>query len=108
MWVLRVSIRQEISRNNGQPEFTVLLEKYAEYGGGDLNLTPLVGDPLVDKDLTHKICMARSCAGIRKSFLHKLDRPNRRLIDVGRLRDYRTEKNLTGCVREPNYRARPT
>lgn len=45
-------------------EFMVLLDKYIEYGGGDLNLTPLVGDPLVDKDLTHKIRMARGCAGI--------------------------------------------
>jgi radical SAM protein with 4Fe4S-binding SPASM domain len=40
-------------------QFEEFLRRYAEYGGGDLNLTPIVGDPLVDKNLIVKIRSAR-------------------------------------------------
>lgn len=40
-------------------DFSFFLERYVEYGGGHLSLTPLVGDPLVDRALGQKIMMAR-------------------------------------------------
>jgi len=39
--------------------FHAFLEKYIEYGGGELKFTPLVGDPLLDKSITEKIEYAR-------------------------------------------------
>ena len=35
------------------------LKKYIEYGGGELKFTPLVGDPLVDKNIIEKIKIAK-------------------------------------------------
>ncbi|MBU1147837.1 MAG: radical SAM protein [Candidatus Omnitrophica bacterium] len=40
-------------------QFRYFLDKYVEYGGGELKFTPIVGDPLVDKSLIDKIKMAR-------------------------------------------------
>lgn len=39
--------------------FSIIIEQYAELGGGMLSLTPINGDPLVDKDLIAKIQFAR-------------------------------------------------
>ncbi len=46
--------------------FSMLLDRYVAYGGGDLSLTPLVGDPLVDKGLMAKIRRARSESSIKE------------------------------------------
>ncbi|MBI5248857.1 MAG: radical SAM protein [Desulfomonile tiedjei] len=46
--------------------FSALVDRYVVYGGGDLSLTPLVGDPLVDKDLIRKIRRARSHPSIKE------------------------------------------
>ena len=36
--------------------FKKLIDEYVELGGGNLGLTPTVGDPLVDKNIINKIC----------------------------------------------------
>lgn len=40
-------------------KFEFFLKKYIEYGGGELKLTPIVGDPLVDRNLIDKIKMTK-------------------------------------------------
>ena len=40
-------------------QFEYFLQQYVEYGGGELKFTPIVGDPLIDKDLIGKIKMAK-------------------------------------------------
>lgn len=40
--------------------FNKIVDEYAEIGGGDVSLTPTVGDPLVDPDLLERIQYARS------------------------------------------------
>lgn len=46
------------------------LDQYDEMGGGTLSLTPVVGDPLVDKNLLEKIKHARSKTNIKDIFLY--------------------------------------
>jgi radical SAM protein with 4Fe4S-binding SPASM domain len=46
--------------------FSMLLGRYVACGGGDLSLTPLVGDPLMDKGLIAKIRRARSEPSIKE------------------------------------------
>ena len=41
-------------------QFQLILNKYVECGGGDLKVTPIVGDPLIDKNLIKKIKMAKA------------------------------------------------
>ena len=41
-------------------DFEFFLKRYVEYGGGELKLTPIVGDPLIDKNLIAKIKMAKA------------------------------------------------
>ena len=40
--------------------------EYNEIGGGNLGLTPTVGDPLVDKEIISKIKFARGKKNINK------------------------------------------
>lgn len=40
-------------------QFKFFLDKYVEYGGGQLKFTPIVGDPLVDLKFIDKIKMAK-------------------------------------------------
>lgn len=47
------------------PEFIVVLQKLEEYGSMDLSFTPLVGDPLTDRTLVHKIRIARENEQVR-------------------------------------------
>jgi MoaA/NifB/PqqE/SkfB family radical SAM enzyme len=42
------------------PLFQKLIDEFVELGGGNLGLTPTVGDPLVDKLITKRIAYARS------------------------------------------------
>ena len=50
--------------------FRQIVDQYAAIGGGMIELTPVVGDPLVDKGLEEKVGYARSVPGIgRLSFI---------------------------------------
>ena len=51
-------------------QFAHLLQRYAEYGGGELKFTPIVGDPLVDRDLICKIKMANEIPQIRYKYIY--------------------------------------
>lgn len=44
--------------------------EYAANGGGNLNFTPTVGDPLVDKSLIQRIAIARAHPEIQEIFLY--------------------------------------
>ena len=46
------------------------VREYAANGGGNLNFTPTVGDPLVDKQLIRRIKIARSHPKIQDIFLY--------------------------------------
>ena len=46
------------------------VREYAANGGGNLNFTPTVGDPLVDKQLVERIRMARAHPEIQEIFLY--------------------------------------
>jgi len=46
------------------------VDDFVDSGGGNLNFTPTVGDPLVDRDLVKKIQYARSQARIGDIFLY--------------------------------------
>ena len=46
------------------------VREYAANGGGNLNFTPTVGDPLVDKQLIRRIDLARSYPEIQEIFLY--------------------------------------
>jgi MoaA/NifB/PqqE/SkfB family radical SAM enzyme len=46
--------------------FKKVLHEYAECGGGDLNFTPTVGEPLVDTHIIERIRYARSISGIKR------------------------------------------
>ena len=46
--------------------FKKLIDEYVELGGGNLGLTPTVGDPLVDKNIINKIKYARSFKEIKE------------------------------------------
>jgi radical SAM protein with 4Fe4S-binding SPASM domain len=46
------------------------VREYAANGGGNLNFTPTVGDPLVDKQLIRRIELARSYPEIQDIFLY--------------------------------------
>ena len=46
------------------------IDQYNEMGGGTVSLTPVVGDPLVDKNLLAKIRHARSKKNIKDVFLY--------------------------------------
>lgn len=50
--------------------FKYAMHRYAEAGGGILNLTPVVGDPLVDPNLIHKIRFAKQMKEITYVFLY--------------------------------------
>ncbi len=39
--------------------FSKIIEEYADIGGGELNLTPMVGDPLMDPKIIDRILFAR-------------------------------------------------
>jgi len=47
------------------PLFHKLIAEYAEVGGGDLNLTPTVGEPLADRYLIERIKFARANPAIK-------------------------------------------
>ncbi len=51
-------------------EFRFFIEKYVEYGGGELKLTPIVGDALTDKDLIEKIKIAKEYQKITHLYLY--------------------------------------
>ena len=46
------------------------VREFVKAGGGSLNFTPTVGDPLVDKRLIEKIEFANSLPGITGTFLY--------------------------------------
>jgi MoaA/NifB/PqqE/SkfB family radical SAM enzyme len=46
--------------------FRKIIDEYSDLGGGELGLTPTVGDPLVDKDIVSRIAYARSKPNIHK------------------------------------------
>ncbi|HCP00906.1 MAG: hypothetical protein CL573_01795 [Alphaproteobacteria bacterium] len=46
------------------------LYEYASSGGGNINFTPTVGDPLVDKEIVTRIRMARALPEIQDIFLY--------------------------------------
>jgi radical SAM protein with 4Fe4S-binding SPASM domain len=46
------------------------LREYASSGGGNINFTPTVGDPLVDKEIVTRIEMARALPEIQDIFLY--------------------------------------
>lgn len=46
------------------------LSEYAASGGGNINFTPTVGDPLVDKEIVTRISMARALPEIQDIFLY--------------------------------------
>jgi radical SAM protein with 4Fe4S-binding SPASM domain len=46
------------------------LHEYAASGGGNINFTPTVGDPLVDREIITRIKMARERAEIQDIFLY--------------------------------------
>jgi radical SAM protein with 4Fe4S-binding SPASM domain len=50
--------------------FKRTVDDYASVGGGELSLTPTVGDPLVDGKILEKIAYARSIPQIRSIFLY--------------------------------------
>ena len=50
--------------------FRKVVDDYASEGGGELSLTPTVGDPLVDGKILEKIAYARSVPEIRSIFLY--------------------------------------
>ncbi len=50
--------------------FEKAVRNFAENGGGNLNFTPTVGDPLVDKNLLERIRLARSYPQIQEIFLY--------------------------------------
>lgn len=47
-----------------------IIDEYSLNGGGDVNFTPVVGDPLVDKNLLEKIKYCRSKANIRHVWMY--------------------------------------
>jgi radical SAM protein with 4Fe4S-binding SPASM domain len=60
--------RRKYILSDGQ--FKYFLERYKEYGGGELKLTPIVGDPLVDRNLINKIKMAKRAKEIRHLYMY--------------------------------------
>lgn len=48
------------------PLFERLISEYAGVGGGDLNLTPTVGEPLADRHIIERIKIARANPAIRQ------------------------------------------
>lgn len=50
--------------------FKFFLDRYVEYGGGELKFTPIVGDPLVDSNLIDKIKMAKVTGKINHLYLY--------------------------------------
>jgi len=50
--------------------FEKAVQNFAENGGGNLNFTPTVGDPLVDKNLLERIQLARSYPQVQEIFLY--------------------------------------
>lgn len=50
--------------------FKKAIQNFAENGGGNLNFTPTVGDPLVDKNLLGRIKLARSYPEVQEIFLY--------------------------------------
>ncbi|MDP8230801.1 MAG: SPASM domain-containing protein [Candidatus Gorgyraea atricola] len=64
-------------------QFRYFLDKYVEYGGGELKFTPIVGDPLVDKNLIDKIKMARRerCIGHMYLFTNLIGLNNFNITD---------------------------
>lgn len=51
-------------------QFKVFLDKYVEYGGGELKFTPIVGDPLMDTHFIEKIKMARQTGVITHMYTY--------------------------------------
>jgi radical SAM protein with 4Fe4S-binding SPASM domain len=51
-------------------DFRYLVEAYDNYGGGELKFTPIVGDPLVDKNFIEKIKIARWYPNIRHMYTY--------------------------------------
>lgn len=47
-----------------------IVKEYSEQGGGTVNFTPVVGDPLVDKELLEKIKICKSYKNINEIFLY--------------------------------------
>ena len=47
-----------------------IVKEYSEQGGGTINFTPVVGDPLVDKELLDKIKICKSYKNINDIFLY--------------------------------------
>ena len=52
------------------PVYEKAVREFSAAGGGSLNFTPTVGDPLVDKRLIDKIEFAKSFANISQIFLY--------------------------------------
>lgn len=47
-----------------------IVKEYSDQGGGSINFTPVVGDPLVDKELLNKIKICKSYNNINDIFLY--------------------------------------
>ena len=47
-----------------------IVKEYSENGGGSVSFTPVVGDPLVDKDLLNKIRICKNFKNIDEIFLY--------------------------------------
>lgn len=51
-------------------QFERCIAWYSDYGGGELSFTPIVGDPLVDKNLIDKIRTARKMEKIKYIYIY--------------------------------------
>ena len=47
-----------------------IVKEYSENGGGSVSFTPVVGDPLVDKDLLNKIRICKNFKNIDEIFIY--------------------------------------
>ncbi len=50
--------------------FAKAVKEYAAWGGGSLELTPVVGDPLMDKEFLEKVCLAAAELRIRPLYFY--------------------------------------
>ena len=51
-------------------DFKKIINDYNKNGGGDINFTPVVGDPLVDKNIIEKILFSRSKKKIKNIWIY--------------------------------------
>lgn len=68
-WFCAYRFQNRPKRYISKELFEYAIQQFAGSGGGTLDLTPVVGDPLIDKDLINKIKYAKSMKEIKDIFI---------------------------------------